>query len=56
MRVLHRVKVGSEGQPIDKYPLMGGSSCMAQATPPIGLATDTTHEDSDEVNPVKSGP
>jgi hypothetical protein len=25
MRVLHRVKVGSEGQPIDKYALVGGA-------------------------------
>ena len=29
---------------------------MANTTPPIGLATDTTHEDSGEVDPLKSGP
>jgi hypothetical protein len=55
MRVLHRVKVGSEGQPLINYLLMG-NSCMAKATPLIGLATDTTHEDSGEVDPLKSCP
>jgi hypothetical protein len=55
MRVLHRVKVGSEGQLINKY-LLIGSSLMANATPPIGKATDTTHEDSGEVDPHKSCP
>jgi hypothetical protein len=45
MRVLHRIKVCIEGQPIDNIPLMGGSSCMAKATPPIGLGTDPAHED-----------
>ena len=55
MIVLHRVKVGSEGQSLNKYLLIGGS-LMANASPPIGLATDTTHEDSGEVDPHKSGP
>ena len=45
MRVLHRVKVGSDSQTYSYLSPHGGSSCMAKATPPIGLGTDPPQED-----------
>ena len=45
MRVLHKVKVGSDDQTYKKFSPNGGSSCMAKATPPIGLGTDPAQED-----------
>jgi hypothetical protein len=45
MRVLHKVKVGSNDQTYKKFSPYGGSSCMAKATPPIGFGTDPAQED-----------
>ena len=45
MKVILMVKVGSDGQTYKKFSPNGGSSCMAKATPPIGLGTDPAQED-----------
>ena len=45
MRVLHKVKVGSDGQTYKIFSPYGGSSCIAKATPPIGFGTDPAQED-----------